>query len=573
MITLQSRLIKKSSLQKPALIDVTRDMGAFEHHVRAMVGDILHRQETPEDADSLHVQYKKLGLSDYIVGSMEQVAKGAISAAKEALALDIKTKVQRIPKIEAQIKKKADQLNRAVNAKAQLAARSRARKDKELLPPFQNPFGNWVQPKHYQDGSLWFLVGGIHKKRPPQKYSSEYLFEAQYLDPRIRRLKQEIANMHARLHDLKGRLERLRREQKAGIVHICFGGKAHLRQRNEAKTPKEVETWRKEWHDLRRRELTLVGRKDSKCGNWMARYDIATHQLSYKSIRGRQVVIDGVHFPHGQQLVEAAVAAHDIAIRNKKLPLDQQVEGWKPGPVTWSIRDCGNAFLVKCMISVPADPHLNSCFDEGCVAFDMNYDHLAVAELDGKGCLLNHRVVRFRMAGRTSDQVNNAISEALEQVFRQAAVANKPIAMEDLDNPDKCLLYGNKKANRKISEFAHGRMTYLAGRKSQKYHLVVRAVNPAYTSQIGKLKYMRQMGLSVHEAAAYVIGRRAIGFQEDVPAELMHLVRKPAIPVFHLSNWAALYKATKKIPTHCFYRKLNYQEYKTAAALRKALVK
>lgn len=58
MITLQSRLIKKSSLQKPALIDVTRDMGAFEHHVRAMVGDILHRQETPEDADSLHVQYK-----------------------------------------------------------------------------------------------------------------------------------------------------------------------------------------------------------------------------------------------------------------------------------------------------------------------------------------------------------------------------------------------------------------------------------------------------------------------------------------------------------------------------------
>ena len=203
----------------------------------------------------------------------------------------------------------------------------------------------------------------------------------------------------------------------------------------------------------------------------------------------------------------------------------------------------------------------------------MNYDHLAVAELDGKGCLLNHRVVRFRMAGRTSDQVNNAISEALEQVFRQAAVANKPIAMEDLDNPDKCLLYGNKKENRKISEFAHGRMTYLAGRKSQKYHLVVRAVNPAYTSQIGKLKYMRQMGLSVHEAAAYVIGRRAMGFQEDVPAELMHLIRKPAIPVFHLSNWAALYKATKKIPTHCFYRKLNYQEYKTAAALRKALVK
>ena len=101
-------------------------------------------------------------------------------------------------------------------------------------------------------------------------------------------------------------------------------------------------------------------------------YDTNSHTLSYRSIQGRQIDIPNVRFPYGQDWVDAAVNAHDIAMRNKKLPPDQQIEGWKPGPVTWAIKDCGDAIQVKCMISLPADPHINSCYSNGCVAFDMN---------------------------------------------------------------------------------------------------------------------------------------------------------------------------------------------------------
>ena len=59
------------------------------------------------------------------------------------------------------------------------------------------------------------------------------------------------------------------------------------------------------------------------------------------------------------------------------------------------------------------------------------------------------------MEGRTSNQISNAISEGLEEIFRYAVAVNKPITIEGIEHPDKCLLYGNKKANRKISEFAH----------------------------------------------------------------------------------------------------------------------
>jgi len=39
-------------------------------------------------------------------------------------------------------------------------------------------------------------------------------------------------------------------------------------------------------------------------------------------------------------------------------------------------------------------------------------------------------------------------------------------------------------------------------------------VNPAYTSVIGRLKYAEMFGLNEHQAAAYIIGRRGLGFDE-----------------------------------------------------------
>jgi hypothetical protein len=50
-------------------------------------------------------------------------------------------------------------------------------------------------------------------------------------------------------------------------------------------------------------------------------------------------------------------------------------------------------------------------------------------------------------------------------------------------------------------------------------------VNPAYTSVIGRFKYMKKYGLSVHESAALVIGRRGLGYQERLPKELIDIIK------------------------------------------------
>ena len=270
--------------------------------------------------------------------------------------------------------------------------------------------------------------------------------------------------------------------------------------------------------------MPLVGRLDGPQGSWMARYDVEKKIFSYQTYSGKWISIPGVEFPYGQGWVEAAVSASEIAKRNKKLPPDQQIPGWPAGSVSWSLKDCGNAVQVKCMVTLPEDPNKNFCYDDGCVAFDMNYDHFAASELGPQGELQRHWTVPLQMEGRTSNQISNAISEGLEEIFRYAVAVNKPITIEGIEHPDKCLLYGNKKANRKISEFAHEKMTALAESKGEKYHLSVREVNPAYTSQIGKIKYMRQMGLSIHEAAAYVIGRRGMGLKDPVPKDMARLI-------------------------------------------------
>ena len=575
MITCTSHCIKKKSILGNGADILAKDAQEFGKLVRSMVGDLLHRK--PEDGPSLHVQYKQRGLTDYMIAGLETVSKGAVSAAKKALARDIKNKEQQRLRIDEKIQRKQTQLSVALTAKASLKARSLATKHNQPPPEFHNSFGLWVTPKKASDGGLSFLVGkpakpnSKKKQPPPTLYANEYLFETLYLDPRIRRLKSNISNLECRKHDLQGRLDRLKRERDAGIVHICFGGKEHFRKRREAATKEDIQAWKDKWHKLRTRELVLVGRKDQIAGNALARYDVTTQILRYRAMDGSMVDIPNIRFSYGQESINAAVLAHDIMIRNKKLPADQQVDGWPPGPVTWAIKDCGNAILVKCMITPPENPHINHCYDTGCVAFDMNYDHLAVADVGAKGQLLKHWVVHFKVSGRTSGQRTNALSEALEQVFQYAASVKKPIAMEDIDKLDKCLLYGNKKANRKVSEFAYAKMTQLAEYKGKKYKLEVRKVNPAYTSQIGKLKFMRQLGLSIHEAAAYAIGRRAMDIEDQVPNSLVHLIPEKTRKKHYWSHWAYLYRATKNIPTNTFYRKVDAWQCKTTAAWKKAL--
>ena len=83
----------------------------------------------------------------------------------------------------------------------------------------------------------------------------------------------------------------------------------------------------------------------------------------------------------------------------------------------------------------------------------------------------------------------------------------------------------DKYSNRNFNQFTYKKMLNSLIRMSLRNGFSVKTVNPAYTSVIGKLKYSKNFGISVHEAAAFAIARRGLELQEQVPQEIILLLK------------------------------------------------
>jgi hypothetical protein len=72
-------------------------------------------------------------------------------------------------------------------------------------------------------------------------------------------------------------------------------------------------------------------------------------------------------------------------------------------------------------------------------------------------------------------------------------------------------------------------------------------VNPAYTSIIGMLKYAPQLSIDKDIAGAYVIGRRALGFKEDMPENYEKLLKDKAYLEFALKRYEEREKELREL--------------------------
>ena len=61
---------------------------------------------------------------------------------------------------------------------------------------------------------------------------------------------------------------------------------------------------------------------------------------------------------------------------------------------------------------------------------------------------------------------------------------------------------------------------------------------------IGRFKYAKRYGLSVHEAASFVIGRRGLDFDEKVPKELIQQLKEKVKP--HLISFLGSMEESEK---------------------------
>jgi IS605 OrfB family transposase len=205
-------------------------------------------------------------------------------------------------------------------------------------------------------------------------------------------------------------------------------------------------------------------------------------------------------------------------------------------------------------LDVPASTRVSNNRKQGVLGVDFNADHLAVSLTSPDGNFLKAWRFELPVEGKKSGHRASLLSAALGEVIDIALKYKVPVAIEELDFAKKKKDLENKSAgySRMLSGLMYSKYQQLMTTKCSKAGLELIKVNPAYTSVIGRAKYAKNLGISVHQSAAFVIGRRAQGFHERVPATLKFVVEN-RVETLHLpvrtnatgplTNWATIRKS------------------------------
>ena len=117
------------------------------------------------------------------------------------------------------------------------------------------------------------------------------------------------------------------------------------------------------------------------------------------------------------------------------------------------------------------------------------------------------------------DQAQALIGDAVAGIVANARDAGKPIVLERLDfRQKKSVLEGeSRRYSRMLSSFSYGKVKASFLSRGIRQGVQVHQVNPAFSSVIGRVKFMERYWLSVHQAAALALARRLLGCSERIP--------------------------------------------------------
>ena len=176
--------------------------------------------------------------------------------------------------------------------------------------------------------------------------------------------------------------------------------------------------------------------------------------------------------------------------------------------VAYELMDYGEYFIVKAIF----EKHMNLPKTDtlyGAIGIDINVDHIALCEtnMDGNIVLIKKYTIHKE---NTKNKRNEELYQLAIEIMEQCKSKKKSLVVEDLNFKQlkTRMLYRPKKQNKTLSSFAYKKILEKLERKCLMNEVDVIKVDPKNTSKIGKEKYTKIKGLSVHYCAAYVIAKR-----------------------------------------------------------------
>lgn len=299
----------------------------------------------------------------------------------------------------------------------------------------------------------------------------------------LNQYRQQLANLDYQLSNRK--------------LKLCFG------------TTKLLKGNYSKFIEQRDSQMTFVGAKAETCCNQML-------QLTYSS-RLNQFKIQLRKDFHGfkQAKSDNRYVIGQCYFRyyqsNIKHILDQQ-----NSPLTFKIIKRDQRYYLYCVFEIQVDRFKTSS-QNGLIGLDFNKGFITYVETNQYGHLCDTK--RFNYRFRSGNCTTNDLAQIANQIVTLSRQTGKSIAIEDLDFKNKKAKREKrqgKKYNQMIHSLAYRKYVELLENIAYRNAILVKRVNPAWTSWLAKHLFCPSMKLNIHIGAAYEIARRGLGFKDKV---------------------------------------------------------
>jgi IS605 OrfB family transposase len=323
---------------------------------------------------------------------------------------------------------------------------------------------------------------------------------------------------------------------------VVFGGKRLFEKlcKNHL-TGKLRERLKKQWRELRQGTLISVGSKADK-GNRLMRFEDLNGQLCLRITTGNR------EFIYARVLREPSNSKDKWITFMAMLSESWQTQSYFPYTVELKLRDGEVYGGVSFEIPIPEVKHTK---ENGVIAIDTNASpiHLAIVEVSKTGELLSYQTISLHhLLGLSQNTKDHQEWILAHQIVDLAIQKNKAIAIENLKKLKKGKRGDGKAELRKrLHHWNAKKFLQKLKRVATLKGVEIVEVNPSYTSVIGMLKYAPQLRIDKDIAGAYVIGRRALGFKEDMPENYEKLLKDKAYLEFALKRYEEREKELREL--------------------------
>jgi IS605 OrfB family transposase len=323
---------------------------------------------------------------------------------------------------------------------------------------------------------------------------------------------------------------------------VVFGGKRLFEKlcRNHL-TGKLRERLKKQWREIRQGTLISIGSKSDK-GNRLTRFEDLNGQLYLRITTGNR------EFIYAKVLREPSNSKDKWLTFMAMLLESWQTKNYFAYTVELKLRD-GEVYG-SVSFELPT-PEVRYTKDHGVIAIDTNASpiHLAKAEVSKTGELLSYQTISLHhLLGLSQNSKDHQEWILAHKIVDLAIEKGKAIAIENLKKLKKGMRGDGKAELRKrLHHWNAKKFLQKLKRVAMLKGVEVIEVNPAYTSAIGMLKYAPQLSIDKDIAGAYVIGRRALGFKEDMPENYKKLLNDRTYLEFALKRYEEREKELREL--------------------------